>query len=94
MKAAYAKYHKKGFEIITITCELEKDRDAVRKYVQRKGLVWPHYFDGLYVDNPYIRRYGLTGMPAHFLLDKNGLLATTEVRREKLEPAIERLLAL
>lgn len=95
MRDAYAKYRAHGFEILTITYEnKESSRDFVRRYTQEKGLVWPHYFDGKGADNPYIRRFGITAVPQHFLLDQQGLLVSTDVRGDKLEPNVRRLLGL
>ncbi len=95
MKEAYAKFHDQGFEIVTITYEMGTDRRAeVEKYIRERGLVWPHYFDGKGVKNPYILRFGITGVPQHFLLDQRGLLVSTDVRGTKLEPAVRQLLQL
>ena len=95
MKAAYAEFREHGFEIITITYETKPESRAfVEKFVRDRGLVWPHYFDGQGAKNPYIERFGITGVPEHFLLDQQGLLVTTDVRGRKLAPAVRRLLGL
>jgi len=95
MKEVFSKYHGRGFEIITITFEnREESRAFVQNYVKERSLVWPHYFDGLGSKNPFIQRFGITGVPQHFLLDQHGLLVSTDVRGHKLEPAVRRLLGL
>ena len=95
MKEVYAKYHGRGFEIITITFEnKEESRDFVKNYVKERGLVWPHYFDGRGSKNPYIQRFGITGVPQHFLIDQSGLLVRTDARGVKLEAEVKRLLNL
>jgi len=93
MREAYEQYRDRGFEIVTITYEMKSEsREFVLNYMREKNLVWPHYFDGQGHNNPYVRRFGITSVPQHFLLDKEGLLASTDVRGEKLAPAIEKLL--
>ena len=95
MKDAYAKYRDQGFEIITITYETKTESRAfVLNYLKERSLTWPAYFDGQGENNPYIKRYGITAVPQHFLIDRQGLLATTDVRSRKLEPAVRRLLGL
>ncbi len=95
MKDVYARYHAKGFEILTITFENKPEsREFVRSYVKERGLTWPHYFDGAGAKNPFIQRFGIVGVPQHFLLDQTGLLVSTEVRGSRLKPAVRRLLGL
>lgn len=94
MKEVYAKYHDRGFEILSITFEnREESRAFVEDYVRERSLVWPHYFDGQGARNPFIQRFGITGVPQHFLLDQRGLLVSTDVRGRKLEPAVRGLLS-
>lgn len=93
-KAAYAKYRERGFEIITITYEnKESSRGFVQNYIKERGLIWPHYFDGLGARNPYIQRFGITAVPKYFLLNQEGLLVSTDVRKGKLKQELEKLLA-
>lgn len=95
MRDAYAKYREQGFEIVTITFESkESSRDFVLRYTQENGLVWPHYFDGKGSQNPYIKRFGITAVPQHFLLNQEGLLVSTDARGKKLEEEVRRLLGL
>ena len=42
--AAYKKYHDKGFEIVGIS--LDQDKDSLLQVTKDKGMVWPQYFDG------------------------------------------------
>ena len=55
---------------------------------------WPQQFDGLYWENELGRMYNIRGIPAMFLLDKEGKLVETSARGEKLEPLVKKLLGL
>ncbi len=93
--AAYDKYHDKGFEVIGIT--LESDVDDKKKMVaftEKNRMPWPQYFDGKGWDNDLGRKFGIRAIPAMFLLDKDGKIASSEARGEKLEEEIKRLLGL
>ncbi|MBL9214728.1 MAG: TlpA family protein disulfide reductase [Opitutaceae bacterium] len=95
MKEAYARYRDHGFEILTITYEMrEASRAFVQAYARERGLAWPFYFDGRGAENPHLKRFGITSVPQHFLLDRDGRLASTEVRGARLDPAVRRLLGL
>ena len=55
---------------------------------------WPQHFDGNYWENEYGRMYNIRGIPAMFILDKEGKLIETSARGEKLEPLVKKLLGL
>ena len=106
----YNEYHAKGFEVIGISFEnsrLLKDdaaevvarkKDAAKEkmlaFTKENNMPWPQQFDGLYWENEYGRMYNIRGIPAMFLLDKEGKLVETSARGEKLEPLVKKLLGL
>ena len=106
MKRVYDVYHDKGFEIVGISVD-EAPADPAKPqqakvtleqfnaFVAEKGTPWPHYYDGKGWDkNPYAPFYGITGIPAMFLLDKEGKLVDTSARGARLEPLVKKLLDL
>ena len=77
LKAAYAKYHAQGFEVIGIACELRSaDRQFLVDYLAKNEMKWPQYFDGQGMRNDYTRRFGFTAIPQYLLLDKRGLVVS------------------
>jgi thiol-disulfide isomerase/thioredoxin len=72
VKAAYDKYHSQGLEIVGIS--LDKEKDALTKFVAENDMQWPQYFDGLYWQNKLARQFGIESIPTMWLLDKHGLL--------------------
>lgn len=102
--ANYDKYHGKGFEVVGISfdqapdaakpAKRQKTAEQVAEFTKAKNMPWPQYYDGLYWDNVYGKQYGIRAIPAMFLIDKNGMLVSTNARGPKLERELKRLLGL
>ena len=90
VKAAYEKYHAKGFEIVGIS--LDQDLARLQEFTKAQGMAWPQYFDGKGWGNIISSKYGIRGIPTMWLVDKNGNLADTNAR-ENLGGKIAKLLA-
>jgi thiol-disulfide isomerase/thioredoxin len=92
IKAALAKWGDKGFVVVGISFDRLPDRAKLVKFIEDEKLVWPHWFNEKPGRNPFGERYNIRSIPATFLLDRNGLLVTTETHGEKLEAALKRLM--
>jgi len=88
--AAYAKYKDKGFEVVGIS--LDEDKAAVEKFIADKKMPWPQYFDGKGWGNEIAQRFGISGIPATFLVGKGGKIVASDLRGPALEEAIEKAL--
>ena len=87
---AYKKYHDKGFEIVGIS--LDQSKAALLKMTQEKEMTWPQYFDGKGWKNAISSSFQIHSIPAMWLVDKRGIVATTE-GRANLDAEIQKLLA-
>jgi thiol-disulfide isomerase/thioredoxin len=94
VKAVHDKYHAQGFEVVAVSLDGEKDRQKLVDYVREQGLPWPQHYDGLGWKNEFAVRLGVRGIPAMFLLDQEGKVASTDARGPKLEREVRRLLKL
>jgi thiol-disulfide isomerase/thioredoxin len=74
--AAYNKYHNRGFEIVGVS--LDQDKDALLAFTKENGMVWPQYFDGKGWKNDVSSSFDIHSIPAMWLVDKNGMLLSTE----------------
>lgn len=100
--AAYDQYHAQGFEIVGISFERapdpakpspkQKTAEDMLAFTREHRMPWPQYYDGLSWGNPIGKQYGINGIPAMFLLDKRGLVVSTNARGPKLAQEIQRLL--
>lgn len=87
---AYDKYRDQGFEVIGIS--LDQDKGALEKFVKDRKMTWPQYFDGKGWENELAGKFGIRGIPATFLIGKDGKVAATDLRGEALDEEIEKLL--
>jgi thiol-disulfide isomerase/thioredoxin len=110
LKAVYAKYHDKGFEIVgialenarlqpadapeTVAAKLDAARTVLTGFTAREAMPWPQYFDGKWWKTEPAARFAVSAIPAMFLLDREGRLVTGNARGEKLEAEVRRLLGL
>lgn len=90
VKKAYEKFHSKGFEIVGIS--FDQSKETLEQFVAKNEMSWPQYFDGAVWENKFGRRYGISGIPTVWLVDKKGLLRELDGRGE-LEEKVSRLLA-
>lgn len=89
VKKTYAKYHKKGFEIVGIS--LDSNKGKLTNFVEDNDMPWPQQFDGKGWKNQYAVEFGIQGIPAMWLIDKKGNLVDMKARAG-LEAKVEKLL--
>jgi peroxiredoxin len=91
VKAAYAKYHEMGFEIVGIS--LDSKEQALRKFYENPEttLAWPSAFDGGGWQSALAKQYDINSIPATFLLDENGVVVATDIRGSKLLREVAKL---
>jgi hypothetical protein len=109
VKKIYAAYNEKGFEIVGISCDVAPDRATgsyasaartgpqVLEFCQKNGMPWPQHFEGRKHNeggNLIAARFGVTSIPATFLIDQTGQVVAVNLRGEKLEAEVKRLLKL
>jgi thiol-disulfide isomerase/thioredoxin len=89
--ATYNALHGQGFEIIGIS--LDQDKEQMVKFTKAAGMTWPQYCDGKKWENEISARFGIDSIPAAWLLDKKGVLRSTEARGGNLGEQVKKLLA-
>ena len=83
MLTEFEKYHDKGFEIVGIS--LDQDREALVNFVSERKIPWPvlHEQEGE-GSHPLAEFYGINGIPQFVLIGRDGNVITLDVRGEKL----------
>jgi thiol-disulfide isomerase/thioredoxin len=88
IKANYEKYHDRGFEVVGVS--IDQDRQALERYVEEKKVAWITLHerdnDGR---NPALEKYGIIGIPAMFLIGRDGNVISTRARGEELNRLLE-----
>ncbi|MDD5350189.1 MAG: TlpA disulfide reductase family protein [Chthoniobacteraceae bacterium] len=90
VKAAYAKLHPKGFEILGIS--FDENKEALAAFVKENGMTWPQFLGGRGPENRFGQEFGIDGIPAMWLVDKKGVLRNQQARAGLAEE-VEKLLA-
>lgn len=87
---AYKELHPKGFEIVGIS--LDSNKDKLEAFVKEKGMEWPQFYDGKGWQNEISTKYGINSIPAMWLVNKKGMVVSTNARGT-LEETVTKLLA-
>lgn len=89
--AAYKKFKDKGFTIYSVS--LDQDAAKWKGAIQQDGLAWPNHVSDLKGwQSQAAMMYGVQGIPAQFLLDKDGKIVAKNLRGEQLEEKLAELL--
>lgn len=87
----YHLYKDKGFDVFSVS--LDRDKASWIKAIQDDGLVWPNHVSDLkYWSSQAAAIYGVTSIPATFLIGKDGRIIAKNLRGEALGKALEELL--
>lgn len=90
VKAAYDKFHKKGFEIYGVSLDAKEDR--WKKAIVGLGLDWPQVSDLGYWESSVVASYNIKGIPMALLLDKEGKIIAKNLRGQQLEEELAKLM--
>jgi thiol-disulfide isomerase/thioredoxin len=89
---AYEKFHEKGFEVIGISLDREEDKVQVQNFVKKRNLGWPQAFGSEGRSEEFAAKYGVTAIPATYLIGKDGKIAGINLSGHELEAKVEELL--
>jgi peroxiredoxin len=90
LKKQYELYKSKGFEILAVS--LDKDKAKWKEAIAQDGLPWLHVSDLKGWGNEAGALYGITAVPAGFLIDTDGKIIGNDLRGEKLNKKLAELL--
>lgn len=90
MKKAYESNHEKGFELVSFTLDHKKER--WEKASKEEALPWINVGDLKAHKSPVVKMYGVSGVPANFLVDQSGTIIAKDLRQEKLDEKLHELL--
>jgi peroxiredoxin len=93
IQKTYEAYHGRGFEVVGIS--VDEDREELEAFVKENHLPWPVVFDQALRgedDKSMATRYGVMSIPQVILVNKEGIVVSTEVRGPALGEHLEKLL--
>ncbi len=86
----FNKFHEKGLEVVGIS--FDQDRYQLAEVTRDLGMYWPEYFDGTGWDNKIGQQYGINELPTLWLINKKGLVVSTNPSQD-LDSLVAKLLA-
>jgi len=91
MLSVYNKYKSRGFEIVGIG--LDEEKEVAQAFIQRLEVPWANLWESRKQGvSKVMETYGVSATPTSFLLDKDGKVITIEARGLLLGKALENLL--
>lgn len=91
VKENYEKYHDQGFEVVGIS--LDQDPARLQRFLTEREIPWVCLFEeGAGWNHPMAKYYGVMGIPATMLLDREGKVVSMGVRGGELGRQLEKLL--
>ena len=87
LKAAYKKFHSKGFEIVSLSVD-DGTEEWIRA-VKNNGMNWVQMWNGEDMQNSAAVKYSVTAIPSTFLIDSEGTIIARNLRDKELEHALE-----
>jgi thiol-disulfide isomerase/thioredoxin len=82
VKKMYIDYHAKGLEVLAVSSD--ENVDELKAFLARdKGMNWPQAFDpkkGADELHPLAKSVGVARLPAMFLIDRQGILRSTDAQ--------------
>jgi len=89
---AYHDYKDKNFTILSVSLEKPGDRASWLKAINQDGMVWNNVSDLNYWQNDAAVKYGITSIPANFLIDPSGKIVARNLRGKDLENKLAELI--
>ena len=95
LKQLYADYHARGVEFIGVSLDgpqAQGGLDKLKAYVAENKVAWPQYYQGNGWESAFSSSWSINAIPAMFLIDADGNLASVDAR-ENLETLLAKFLA-
>ncbi len=88
---AYDKYADNGFDILGISLDDERTKQAWFKAIETDGLTWTNVSDLKGWNNQAAQLYGVRAVPTNYLIDPKGKIVAKNLRGEELNKKLAEL---
>lgn len=82
LKEIYDQFHSKGFDIVSISVDRQKDKKDYEAAIKKNGLTWNHVWDK---DGVTAKKFNIYVFPTYILLDKNDKIINSDIKANELE---------
>jgi thiol-disulfide isomerase/thioredoxin len=94
LRAAYAKYHAQGFEVLSISLDFANrtTTEQYRAWIQKNEMPWRHVYDQQDWRGPLVQAFLVKSIPSPVLVGRDGSLVAMgdDCRGDKLAASIEK----
>ena len=88
----YNKYHDKGLNIISVSLDKPDSKKDWTDAIKKDNMTWYHVSNLQYWNEPVAKKYGVTAIPATYLLDENGVIIEKNLRGDALDKKMQSVL--
>jgi hypothetical protein len=71
----------------------DRDREALKKVMKKQGITWRSFWNGGSTSGPISSAWNVRGWPTIYVLDHKGVIRYKNVRGERMDEAVDKLLA-
>ena len=90
--SVYNTYHDKGLNIISVSLDRAKDKNKWLTAIENDKMNWYHVSNLMEWQDPIARKYGVTAIPATYLIDATGTIIEKNLRGKALVSKMQELL--
>ncbi|WP_422930333.1 redoxin domain-containing protein [Singulisphaera sp. PoT] len=89
VQEAFKKFHGQGLEVVGVS--LDETKPAVLDFVKARGIPW-RQVHGATAGGDLVEAFGVSSIPATFLISPDGNIVRIELRGANLEPSLAKIL--
>jgi|SRR5690606_15011180 len=86
---AYQHYRDRGFAILSVS--IDTDKNKWKEAIEKDGITWTQVSDLKGHKGDVYLKYGITSIPANFLIDPDGVVIAKDLKGEFLNRELEKL---
>ncbi len=90
VKEIYDKYSAKGFQIVQIS--LDDNKDYLKRVVENDSIPWIVVADFLQWDSPIVNSLSINSIPSNYLIDRFGVVQARNITGKELQEVLNKLL--
>jgi thiol-disulfide isomerase/thioredoxin len=89
LKEIYNTFHDRGFDIVSISVDKQKDKEDYSAAIKKNKLTWNHAWDK---DGITAEKFNINTFPTYILLDKNDRIINYDIQDNQLEAFLKKKL--
>jgi len=92
LQRAHKEFSRDG-EFVVVGISLDNSKDAVREFAAKRSIPWLQIVLGPAEQNPVAKEYNVSGVPATFLIGRDGKVVARDIHGWRLRTELKKLLS-